>query len=457
MRKIAVALPYAVSIRDFVHSGALAELLTDSRNKVIIYTLNPEVPELEHVKELGVEVLPFRAHSDGIAERVLKRLYPLFFADQFTRVSIQLEGSPVRRAIAGCFSAVRRTLGVTLMLKCVSVALRGIYKLKRIPRQLDPDLQLLIGTRSLINSLDYGLMAEASLHDIPLCTIAGSWDNFTTKGYFPFPARLTVVWNEKMRRELIELFGVRSDEIEVAGYPRAEMLRSRVSSELTPEDYLRSLGIVGYRRFVLYSASYGELTRVEGHPMPLEYVAIRQISEQLEKTLPDDVCILIRFHPYSQQVDRDYFKDLPRCHVFVPGRQDQYVERVMNVDDEDHLALQIAKSECVISMASTMSIDALCLAKPILNVDFDPVDGLSPKSSIRRFYGYNHFSDLLRITQLPLARSLDQVLKFTQSCLDRTYVSPVDFDAFYRFYVPEFSDCYSKNIRNAVDKVINNG
>ena len=43
-----------------------------------------------------------------------------------------------------------------------------LYRRRQLPRQLDPDLDLLIGTRSLINSLDYGLMAEAAVHGVPV-------------------------------------------------------------------------------------------------------------------------------------------------------------------------------------------------------------------------------------------------------------------------------------------------
>lgn len=456
MSNIAIALPYAVSIRDFVHSGTLDELLRSDAHRYTIYTLNPDVPELDEVRRRGVEVLAFRPHEDGRWEKLVKRIYPYFFADQFERVRIQLAGKTLHRIAAAIAVGMRRLLGARRILGAMSGVLQALYKRKGLPPQLNPELTLLIGTRSLINSLDYGLMAEATLMGIPLMTIAGSWDNFTTKGYFPFPARRTVVWNEKMRRELQQLFDVEDSVIEVAGYPRANLLRAQ-SAHGNAQDYLESLGIRGYRRFILYSASYGELTRVPGQPVPLEYVAIRQICEQMQRLLPADVCVLIRFHPYSSEQDREYFHGLDRCHVFVPGRQDQYVERVMNSDDEMHLAAQIAHAECLVSMASTMSIDALCLKKPILNIAFDPWVGLPWKHSIRRFYTYNHFRDLIRITNLPLANSVKDVNTFIASNLAGTYVSPVNYDQFETYYVPSVSASYPLYVCAAIEKVIKNG
>jgi len=304
-----------------------------------------------------------------------------------------------------------------------------------------------------MNSIDYGLMAEAMLDRIPVLAVAGSWDNFTTKGYFPFPVHKTVVWNEKMKEELVHYFGSRPDKIDIAGYPRASVLRSRVLTEDSAA-YLRRIGIEGFKRFVLYSASYAELTRIAEQSMPIEYMLIKKVSQQLAASLPTDVCILIRLHPFARAEDKNYFSGNDRYFVFLPGRQDSYVERVMNDDDECHLATQLAKSECVLSMASTISIDALCLERPIMNIDFDPIEGLPMEHSIRRFYEQNHFRDLLRITRIPLASSYQQILHFVLQCLEGNYCSPTDYDSFRRMYVPDLSSQYPLLIRTAVEEVL---
>lgn len=453
MSLVAVALPYAVSIRDFVHSGALRHLLSDGQHQITIHTLNPELPELEAARALGVQIKGIQPYSDTRLEHLVKRIYPLFFADCFAYVAQSLEPHPVRRAVAGVCVSFRRLVGARAMLAIASRFLTRLHRRRALPRQLDPRTELLIGTRSLVNSLDYGMMAEAACHGIPMLTLAGSWDNFTTKGYFPFPVVKTVVWNEKMRDELIELFGVPQQQIDIAGYPRAALLRGHAPSR-DAQAYLAELGISGYKRFVLYSASYSELTRVPGQPMPLEYIAIRDVCRELTKSLPDDTCVLIRLHPFSRHEDESCFEGLERCFVFVPGRKDSYVERVMDTADERHLALQISHSVCVVSMASTMSIDAMCLNKPIINVAFDPVPGLGRQHSIKRFYEYNHFRDLVRIARLPLANQVSDVLAFVNDCLIGSHRSGIDQTAFVRMYVPTTSDQYPQRVCAAVNEAL---
>lgn len=453
MSRIAVALPYAVAIRDFIHGGALQALLSDGHHQVVIHTINPNIPELQQAIALGVQVKGMEPYSDTRLESLIKRIYPFFFADSFAYIAQSLENRPIRRTLASICVTLRRLIGTRVLLAQASKALTSLHRRRKLPRSLDSQTDLLIGTRSLINSLDYGLMAEAAAYSVPTVTLAGSWDNFTTKGYFPFPVVQTVVWNEKMKSELTDLFEVPPEKISIAGYPRAQLLRRHVELA-NPSDYLAEIGLPEYRRFILYSASYSELTRVDNIEIPLEYLNIREVCRQLVPELPTDTCILIRLHPFSKEQDEACFDGLERCHVFVPGRQDRYVERVMNQADERHLSVQISQSICVVSMASTISIDALCLKKPIINIAFDPLPQLSRAQSIKRFYEYNHFRDLVRIARLPIAHEVNDVRKFVTDCVAGRGTASVNQSEFENMYAPKNSDHYAQLVCAAVYKSI---
>jgi len=453
MKNVVVALPYAVSIRDFVSGGTLDALTANPDIRVTIFTLNPDLVELAGVRTRGIEILQLVPYQDNMLEAAVKRVYPQFFSDQFEYLRIVNAGNILRELLGWALSAVRRIIGPRRTLGLVGRVLQFLHQRRGIPDQISSDVDLFIGTRSLVNSVDYGLIAEASHRKIRMLTLASSWDNFTTKGYFPFPAERTVVWNEQMSQELISLFDVDPAQIVVAGYPRAGLLRER-AGDMGSAAYLRSIGIDGYGRFVLYSASYGELTRAPGHSNPLEYEGILQICEALESALPPDVCLLIRLHPFSKESDQTLFAALNRSFVFVPGRPDKYVERVMGLADEEHFATQLAKAECVISLASTVSIDALCLHRPVVNVDFDVIPGVPAKWSSRRFYSFNHFRDLIKTVDLPLRQSPQAIVEFVTDCLNKKHIDAVNFEAFERMYVPKDSADYPQVVRKTVETMI---
>lgn len=177
---------------------------------------------------------------------------------------------------------------------------------------------------------------------------------------------------------------------------------------------------------------------------------IREVAAQLGPQLPQDVCILVRLHPYSLAVDETYFEGMDRVHLFVPGRGDQYLERVISIEDEWHLAAQLQYCECVISMASTMTIDALSLGRPVLNVAFEPK---GEGDAICRFYEYNHFADLLRIVQPPLARSAAEVIRFVHESLSGHQTPAIDSEAFEKYYVPANSRDYPLVLRRTLEEI----
>lgn len=449
-RKIAVILPYAVSIRDFVNSGTLEVIANNPSFAVTIYTLNPDLPELAGARAAGVAIENFTPYKDSRIEALLKHLYLYCFKDHFAVVAQAVAGHPVRRAFATGLVGLRQGLGTRRFLALFEKVMLAVNRCRRLPEQLQEQPDLVIGTRSLLNSIDYGLVAEARSRLIPILILASSWDNFTTKGFFPFKARRILVWNAKMKNELDNIFKVPGDQVVISGYPRQSILR-RMSAGMDAAEYLAGLGHGAFKRFVLYSASYSALTLVDGDPYPLEYQIMADVSRRLEQVLPEDVCILLRLHPFSDLGGTAAFEGLSRSFVFVPGRKDKYVERVMGPEDEADLARQIALSECVVSMASTMTIDALSLGRPVINTRFDPRPGLPFLQSITRFYEYDHFRDLMRIVHLPIADRPEDVVDFVVRAIDGRLGSPADMAAFEAQYVPASSETYTENVVRVIE------
>jgi hypothetical protein len=453
IKQIGVVLPYAVSIRDLVTTGTLKLLTEDHDVSITIYTLNPRLPELDLIQDQGVKIVKLEAYKDNPIEVALKGLYLYSFYDNFAYIEQLIAQRPVRRIVAYLTRIFRQFIGTARFLLLFERLILVTYRSRKHIWQLSNDTDLVLGTRSLLNSIDYGLIAEARTRDIPILTLAGSWDNFTTKGFFPFKCEKILVWNEKMAQELKDIFEVDQSQIAVVGYPRLLML-NRLSQGLDAKKYLKQLGHEKYSRFILYSASYSELTRFPGDRLPLEYQVMAKVSRKLEKVLPVDVCILIRLHPFSNPEGEVIFDDLERSYVFTPGRRDKYVERVMGLEDESHLAHQISLSECVVSLASTITIDALCLGRSVVNTNFDPYSGIPFIYSNTRIFEYNHFKDISRLVKLPMARSPKEVVDFVMNNINKKSPEIVDMQAFKKWYVPEYSDKYPHNVHTAIRDVI---
>ena len=98
-----------------------------------------------------------------------------------------------------------------------------------------------------------------------------------------------------------------------------------------------------------------------------------------------------------------------------------------------------------------MTIDALSLGRPIINVRFEPT---GRGEVVCKYYEYNHFRDLLRIADPPLAYSAGEVIAFVHRCLEGDTQATYDSEAFAEHYVPSFSGEYARILRLTVEEVL---
>ena len=101
-------------------------------------------------------------------------------------------------------------------------------------------------------------------------------------------------------------------------------------------------------------------------------------------------------------------------------------------------------------MTSTITLDALALKRPIINLGFDVVGAYPPLGTITRFYDYNHIRDLVRQVCPPIAKSVDDVVAFVRRCMAGDRDTGADMNAFERCYVPEDSNTYPHVVRETV-------
>ena len=66
-------------------------------------------------------------------------------------------------------------------------------------------------------------MRTADYLKIPVIALVSSWDNLTSKAFFPFSLRRLIVWNNVLKNEAISLFDFPENKISVTGVPRYDL------------------------------------------------------------------------------------------------------------------------------------------------------------------------------------------------------------------------------------------
>ena len=119
-----------------------------------------------------------------------------------------------------------------------------------------------------------------------------SWDNLTNKGLVQVETDRVTVWNEFMRREAIEMHGLRADRIVVTGAPLFDHWFTLRPSR-SREQFLKEVGLPVRPATILYLCSSGFIAANEVEFVRRWLTAIRSSSSARLR----EAAVLIRPHP----------------------------------------------------------------------------------------------------------------------------------------------------------------
>jgi hypothetical protein len=246
-------------------------------------------------------------------------------------------------------------------------------------RRLRPDLYF---STNLLDPQEAPIIRRAKAQGVPVVGQVLSWDNLSSKGLVPEPLDYYVVWNEWMGRELTDLYGVSADRIAVTGAPQFDQYHDR-SDVPDRETFFARLGVDPARRLLTYTASTRRL-------VPHETDIVRAILEALDAMDLPPWHLRVRTHPFDPSGRWDRFPD--EGHVSFEGAGTKG-PRGWTPTGEDMTWFRdlLCHSDVVINAASTTTIDAAALDRPVINIAFDGTDHPDPLTSVSNFYSFHHY------------------------------------------------------------------
>jgi hypothetical protein len=157
---------------------------------------------------------------------------------------------------------------------------------------------------------EYVRAARARRIRTVLCV--GSWDNLTNKGLIHGRFDLVTVWNDHMRKEAVELHGVRADRVAVTGAQQFDHWFTWQPST-SREAFCARVGLDATQPYLLYLCSSKFVA-------PDETRFVRQwIRELRESSSPRlrSVGVLVRPHPQNEEQWSQFdASDLAHCAIY---------------------------------------------------------------------------------------------------------------------------------------------
>lgn len=243
---------------------------------------------------------------------------------------------------------------------------------------------------------------------IPTVLAVLSWDNLSSKLRLPLPVSAILVWSEGMRRELLKYYPeVRPEQVHITGAPQFDYYVKEHHRE-SRETFFTRIGLDPARKVILYSGVTPSL-------MPEEPKVVENLMSAIRSgAIAGNPQLLVRLHPKDDGSRyREFRSRYPEVMLTIPGERSRGRLREWQPDEEDIRLLvnTVSHSDVQINVASTMTIDAAVMDRPVINVVYDFRPPGSRKSWGLCIYECTHYLPIPETGGVRMARSPEDLVR----------------------------------------------
>ncbi len=292
--------------------------------------------------------------------------------------------------------------------------LRAVDALMPVPRVyselLDAEKPDVIFLNTMMSPDDIAFARLAARRGIATVGMVKGWDNPTTKTFIRMIPDKIVVHNDIMKGEIERLYDVPVGRIAVTGIPQYD--RWLDPGIVIPKDeFFRSLGLESTRKLILYAAAGDWMNKADEE-------IVRLLSAAIGDGRLAGAQVLVRLHPKYPST-AESLTGLP--HVFIERPGTNVTGELMHWEYEEsdlrHLVSTLKWSDVVVNTASTFTIDAAIVDRPIVLVGFDGARELPYDSSVVRYYDREHLQQIVGSGGASLAKSPEDFIAKVASYL----------------------------------------
>ncbi len=377
-RTVFISISRGWFLRLFLFSGVLERLTENTPHRYVLLVPPPARDEIarefSRPGRVEVEDLPVgdagalgaRLYSFGLHRvqgvRLLRRLWQM--------LELPLTYSRLYR---GCFARYLPDLVVT--------ASMGIHS---------PD--------------DPPLIREARRAGIPTMCVVWSWDNLSMKG--PIVARpdRLAVWNERMHDEAVRLQLYSRRNLDVTGVPQFDHY-FRPGSFKTREAFFAELGLDPAKPLItLATAPVGS---VADH----RFLVKMMVDAVASRAFGQDAQLLCRTHPMEASDFYREFEGLPGVRFDHPGVHRSGLGWSPDRAESYRLANTLKHTDVLVNIASTVTIEAAILDRPIVNVAFSTSEPERFAVMVLKNHYGAHFKHVFDTGASTIVRSHDELIQ----------------------------------------------
>lgn len=272
-----------------------------------------------------------------------------------------------------------------------------------------PDIVFLA---NLFDEREVHFLREAERRDVKTVGFINTWDRVSARCILRLLPDRLAVFNDLIKEELVCYDDVNREQIFVGGIPQYDQYFSLRPS--LREEFFRGLGLSSATKLIVYSPIGSAFSNSDWDMMDL--------LDRLAKggKFGEHVAVLVRFPP-NDFIDPKELDKRPDLLYTYPGTrfsEKRGVDWDMNFAELKYLSDTLYHMSLLICYASSISIDAAALDRPIINLNFEirPHEILS--KSPTQFYKMEHYKKALDTGGIHLVGSEDELIELVKKYLE---------------------------------------
>jgi CDP-Glycerol:Poly(glycerophosphate) glycerophosphotransferase len=420
-----ISIPSGVSAGNILRGG-LADRLLEANQAVDVVIVSPLVRDPAFVQEFKRPRVTFEdlpPHTPAGLEGRLMALIQAGYLDSGVSESVKIRRDEAiakksirwisaKRLLAGIVapSILRRTTRYAVIDRMISHP--GAEQLFEKYRPV-----LLVGSSPGLIFSEVPILRTAARRGVRTIVVDPSWDNFTNKLIPVRRADRLVVWNDIMKQQAVDLHGYAPDQVRVSGPPHWDRY-FRPGPVVSRDAFFARIGADPARRLVTLMTT-GK-TLYDHYPR-----VVRILMNAIHSGRWGAAQLLVRLHPRDDLDRYDEFKGTPQMIVEKPFKKTVKSGDGLDVDitaeNQQHLADTLRHSDVVVTVASTIAIEASIFDTPVVDISFDGEAPVEFAKSARRYYQFTHYANITRQGAAPVADTPEALVEHVGRYLaDRT-------------------------------------
>lgn len=249
-----------------------------------------------------------------------------------------------------------------------------------------------------------------------------SWDNITSKGYFPTLAEYFLSWGPVMTQEMKEYYAFPDSKIFEVGVPHFDT-HIKIPTPQLNAAYLQHLNLEPDKPYLFLGMSAPLFC-------PHEIDIVEWIAAEVDKGTFGDIQFVVRLHPQNVQghmADLTWLTRLEKIksqRVAVDYPLLEQSRLAWNMHQQDLIKLVNIVAGCAVSLnsGSTLAVESLIHNKPVILTYFDAGFDLPWYKSVARGAQYIHMQKFIALSGAKVASSFDQLKAYIQDALIHTTI-----------------------------------